>query len=69
MISIEYKVSSSYDRSRLRRQLDEMGPAFIIGVIAVTGVALLTALYFGIMCFAFLWLRKIAIRRGLLKRS
>jgi len=68
-LSIEYNASRQNERSRLSRQLDEAWPVIVIAVLSITGVALLTALYFGIIWLAFLWLRKIAINRGLLKRS
>lgn len=66
-LSINYNVEGRNRRNDLGRAVEDMGPKFLIGIVIVTAVALLTALYFGIIGLAFLWLRKFAIKRGLLK--
>lgn len=66
-IYMHYNAPDRNERSRLGRKLDDIWPVIVIGVLSVSAVALLTALYFGIIWLAFLWLRKIAIKRGLLK--
>jgi hypothetical protein len=65
-LSIDY-TARDQGQSRLKQQFNELGEMFILGSLIVTGTALLTALYLGILAFAFLWLRKFAIKRGLFK--
>ncbi|CAN5415433.1 hypothetical protein BH11PSE5_BH11PSE5_07870 [soil metagenome] len=66
VLSVDYSVRDQ-GQSWMNRKLNEIGEVLGLGVLIVTGTALLTALYLGILGFAFLWLRKVAIKRGLLK--
>jgi hypothetical protein len=66
-VSLTYDGPNGSNPSPLNRELGEAGTMFVLGVFVVSGVAILTALYFGILGFAFLWLRKIAAKRGLFK--
>lgn len=66
-VSLTYHDPDGSTPSRLNRELGEAGTMFVLGIFVVSGVAILTALYFGILGFAFLWLRKIAAKRGLLR--
>jgi hypothetical protein len=67
VLMINYQDPSASHRTRTSRQLDEMLSGFGLALLAVTGVALLTVLYFAIMGLGFLWVRRFARRRGLLK--
>lgn len=40
---------------------------FWVSLLVVTGVAVLTAIYFGIIGFALLGLKRLAIKAGLMK--
>ena len=53
--------------SRWSRDLDQAGGIFVISILVISGIALLTAIYFGIIFLVFLWLRRFSIKRGLLK--
>ena len=50
-----------------RRWYGELGEMAIKVTLMAIGLALLSVLYFGIIGFGVLWLRRLAIRRGLLK--
>lgn len=67
VLTINYRDTSASYRTRTSRQLDEMLSGFGLALLAVTGIALLTIFYFAIMGLGFLWVRRFARRRGLLK--
>jgi hypothetical protein len=68
-LTIRYQDANRYGRPRSAYGdgLDLIESKFIFAMVVVTGIALLTVLYFGIIWLAFLGLRKFAINRGWLK--
>lgn len=67
VLTITYQDPSASYRPQSWRKLDELLGTFGMALLAVTGIALLTILYFAIMGLGFLWVRRFARRRGLLK--
>ncbi|MBL8647474.1 MAG: hypothetical protein JNL46_09470 [Sphingosinicella sp.] len=57
----------NFRNSRWKRDIEEYGGIFFMAILAISGIALLTGIYFGIIFLVFLWLKKFSVKRGLLK--
>ena len=67
LIRVSYHDPSQSGRSFWRTDTGEFVLMSGLALLAVTGVALLTVIYFGILAFGFLRFRKFARKRGLIK--
>ena len=68
-LTISYSSNKGYLQSRSDRQLHELSGMFWTSLLVVTGVAVLTGIYFGIIALALLGLKRLAIKIGLLPGS
>ena len=66
-LTIGYGAGRDYPKSRLDGQFEQLSGMFWVSLLVVTGVAVLTAIYFGIIGFALLGLKRLAIKAGLMK--
>ena len=69
LLNISYQSSKPYAQSRSDRQLEELWKMFLMSLLVVTGVAVLTGVYFGIIGLALVGLKRLAVRLGLLAPS
>lgn len=68
-VTISYTNDSGRGSSRFSRQINELLELFGLFALGAVGIAILTAIYFGIIGFALLKMRKWAVRLGLLKEQ
>lgn len=64
LLTISYQSNKPYAQSRSDRQFEELWKMFWMSLLVVTGVAVLTGVYFGIIGVALLGLKRLAVRMG-----
>ena len=69
LLNISYQSSKPYAQSRSDRQLEELWKMFLLSLLVVTGVAVLTVVYLGIIGLALVGLKRLAVRLGFLART
>lgn len=65
-LNISY-AKRDFIKSHWQRNIEEYSGIFVMSILAVSGIALLTGIYLGIIFLVFLWLKKFSVKRGLLK--